>query len=431
MSSSFRKTKSAADQELDDRSVSVIGVGVVGLSAALYLLRRGMSVEIIDELPPAGVASFGNSGFLVADTALPAALPGVAGKVPGWLADPVGPFAVKPGYAAAAAPWLARFLFASRKAQIFHGSDALGSLHCTTFKHWQDLVGLETFGHLIRRNGQIYLWDGPKASPKSGCEEALRHRLGINFEMLDQAQIQTLIPGVSSTISKGLFVPSNGHTVNRGRLVKVFGEKVRQAGGRFAHERVLKLIPREGIGWTLFTNVANRHRRTVLVACGAWSNRLPQPLGLSEPLESERGYHAVLPNPSVRLDFPILHKSGLFGVTSMEMGLRLAGTVEIAGLEHPPTERRARHIVVQARRLFPSIECDEPCFWMGHRPSLPDSLPVIGPFANSQGLFGCFGHGHAGLAGGPASGHLVAQLICGEKPDISAGPYSPSRFSCY
>ena len=162
------------------------------------------------------VASFGNSGFLVADTALPAALPGVAGKVPGWLADPVGPFAVKPGYAA---PWLARFLFASRKAQIFRGSDALRPLHCSTFKHWQDLVGPETFGHLIRRNGQIYVWDGPKASPKSGCEDALRHRLGINFEILDQAQIQTMIPGVSSTISKGLLVPGNGHTVNPGRLV--------------------------------------------------------------------------------------------------------------------------------------------------------------------------------------------------------------------
>jgi D-amino-acid dehydrogenase len=161
---------------------------------------------------------------------------------------------------------------------------------------------------------------------------------------------------------------------------------------------------------------------------GAWSNRLLQPLGLGVPLESERGYHAILPNPSIELDYPILHKSGMFGVNSMEMGLRLAGTVEIAGLTAPPTERRAHHLVTQARQIFPNIEFSAPHFWLGHRPSLPDSLPVIGPFRGWPGLYACFGHGHAGLTGGPASGHLVAQMINREKPDIPPEPYLPDRF---
>jgi glycine/D-amino acid oxidase-like deaminating enzyme len=146
---------------------------VVGLSAALHLLRRNYEVDVIDELPPGEGASFGNSGFLVADTALPTALPGTIWKGPRWLADPVGPFALKASYAPVAAPWLLRFLRASRKKQVFHSSEALRQLHNKTFEHWRALVGTEVCEQLIRRKGQVYLWDGPKASATAGCKDKL------------------------------------------------------------------------------------------------------------------------------------------------------------------------------------------------------------------------------------------------------------------
>jgi glycine/D-amino acid oxidase-like deaminating enzyme len=414
--------------DVSKREATVIGAGVVGLSAALQLLRRNFSVDVIDELPAGEGASFGNSGFLVADTAMPTSLPGVMWKIPKWLADPVGPFALDAAYVPRALPWLLRFVMASARSQVFKSSKALRQLHTSTFEHWLDLVGPETFDKLIRRNGQIYVWEGEHASPTAGFEDLLRRRLGVEFETLGQDRIRQMLPGISPTIFKGLYIPGNGHTVNPGKLVKALAKCVLEEGGRLIHERVLKLTPQEGHGWMLFTNVANRLSSNVIIAGGAWSNRLLGPCGLSVPLETERGYHTLLPSPSIRLDYPVLHKSGSFGVNSMEMGLRLAGTVEIAGLDAPPTERRARHLVTQARRLFPDIEFGEPSFWLGHRPSLPDSLPVIGAFGGKPGLYGCFGHGHAGLTGGPASGHLVAQLVAGERPTIDPTPYSPARF---
>jgi glycine/D-amino acid oxidase-like deaminating enzyme len=414
--------------EMRGRQVTVVGAGVVGLSAALNLLRRNYGVDVIDELPPGEGASFGNSGFLVADTAMPTALPGVIWKVPRWLADPVGPFALKASYAPVATPWLVRFLRSSRRAQVYRSSDALRLLHNKTFEHWHALVGAEVYDRLIRRKGQVYLWDGPTASPTAGFENELRQRLGVQFEILDQSRIRAMLPAVSPSISQGLFIPGNGHTINPGQLVKSLADQVRREGGRIIHEKVLSISPQEGEGWLVFTNIANRYSPAVLITGGAWSNRLLKPLGLAVPLESERGYHTILPNPSVQLDYPILHKSGLFGVNSMDIGMRLAGTVEIAGLEAPPTLRRARHLIAQARQLFPGLEFGEPSFWLGHRPSLPDSLPVIGQFPGRPGLYGCFGHGHAGLTGGPASGHLVAQLMSGERPEIAAEPYSPRRF---
>jgi D-amino-acid dehydrogenase len=159
-------------------------------------------------------------------------------------------------------------------------------------------------------------------------------------------------------------IPGNGHTINPGRLVKVLADRLCEAGGTIVQERVQRIWPKVDGGWSLMTNLSNCSARHVVIAAGAWSARLLAPLGIRIPLETERGYHAVLPNPSVKLQLPILHKSGYFGVNSMEMGLRLAGTVEFAGLDAPPNMARAEMLVGQAKQLFPSLQHDEPVDWM-------------------------------------------------------------------
>ena len=418
------RTKSAAGEN----SVIVIGAGVVGLSVAVHLQRRGFDVLVLDELPAGEGASYGNSGFLVADTAMPISLPGMLRKVPGWLMDPFGPIALKVGYLPKVAPWLLKFIAAGKLSQVHASSTALRELHRRTFDAWQDLVGPNVMQDLVRRDGQVYVWDQPDASPTAGIEDELRRRLGIEFEVLDQGQLRQFFPGISRTANKGLLIPGNGHTINPGRLVKTLAERFQRDGGVVSQERVLKISPGEGGGWRLMTHLSSRFAPRLVIAAGAWSARLLAQLGIRIPLETERGYHAILPNPSVRLAMPILHKTGNFGVNSMEMGLRLSGTVEFAGLDAPPDERRGQMLVQQARQLFPAIEHDEPILWMGHRPSTPDSLPVIGSFSWQKGLYACFGHGHAGLTGGPASGMLAAQLVAGEKPDFPPDPYSPARF---
>jgi D-amino-acid dehydrogenase len=191
----------------------------------------------------------------------------------------------------------------------------------------------------------------------------------------------------------------------------------------------MKLIPREAGGWLTMTNLANRNADRVVVAAGAWSAQLLSPLGIRVPLETERGYHAMLFSPSVTPPIPISSKTRAFFLTPMEDGLRIAGTVEIAGLDAPPDERRARILVEHAQRLFPELQANDVRYWMGFRPSTPDSLPILGPAPRQHALYLAFGHGHFGMSGGPPSGRLLARLIIGESPGIDPAPYDMRRFA--
>ncbi|MES3000297.1 MAG: FAD-binding oxidoreductase [Pseudomonadota bacterium] len=406
----------------------VIGAGVVGLAVGTHLARRGIAVNVVDELPAASGASYGNSGFLVADTAMPVALPGMYRNVPSWLADPEGPLRVRPGYMPKAAPFLFSWLKASRRAQVLASSDAMRQIHHPTFDEWKTLVGPQVFDALIRRTGQVYLWEGegPTSTP---MEDELRARHRVDVESLTVEQIQEIYPGIAPSVRRAIVVPGNGHTTNPGRLCGELLQAYLNAGGRVTHERVQKIWRTESGLWQLMTTAGKpRFAKRVVIAAGAWSHRLLEPLGIKVPLESERGYHVVLPDPSVQLAMPILHKSGYFGVNSMEMGLRLAGTVEIAGLEAAPDQRRCDVLVRKAKRLFPALRHGAPHMWLGHRPSVPDSVPVIGSVPHHAGLYTCFGHGHCGLTAGPASAHLVARQIVGEPVDIDMKPYSIERF---
>ena len=179
----------------------------------------------------------------------------------------------------------------------------------------------------------------------------------------------------------------------------------------------------------VITGTANHRARRVVVAAGAWSRRLLAPLGLSLPLEAERGYHAMLPDPSIALPMPISVRSRGVGLAPMADGLRAAGTVEIAGLDAPPDEARALRLAEQARALFPGLVHGTPRLWMGPRPGTPDSLPLIGPTGRRPGLFLCCGHGHLGLTSAPASGRLLASLVTGTTPAIDPTPYAPGRFA--
>jgi D-amino-acid dehydrogenase len=419
----------AENKHAEQQVALVIGAGAVGLSAAIQLRRRGLAVTVVEEGKPAAGASYGNSGMLVADTAIPTSQPGVIWKVPGWLADPLGPLTVKARYLPKALPWLWRYVRAGTRSHVFHASAALRALHQSTFEGWRENVGANAMDRLTRRDGQVYLWEELTEPPPPSLEDEVRSCLGVETETLGADQIRQFFPGISHDVSYGLLIRGNGHTVDPGALVRALASQFLNDGGELVQERVVKLWRNETGRWTIMTNLNNYAADVVVVAAGAWSARLLDPLGVKIPLESERGYHVMLRNPSVRLGMPILNKTGYFGISSMVEGLRVSGTVEIAGLEAPPTLARAENLIKQAKRLFPQLTYDATSYWMGHRHSTPDGLPVIGPIDAHRGLYACFGHGHAGLTGAPMSGQLLAQLVTGEKPAIDPAPYAPSRFA--
>jgi len=408
--------------------IAVIGAGVVGLSTALYLRRSGRDVTIIDPLPPPGGASYGNAGMISADTSVPIALPGMLRKVPSWLTDPLGPLAVRPSYFPKALPWLMRWIAASRMPRVLEISDAMRALHKDAFLCWKELLGPQNFADLVRPAGQVHVWETDAETPGAALERQLRERQGIASQALTSDDLRQMFPGISTAVRRGVLVPGNGYTVSPQRIVQTLHRLFLEAGGRVAPENVMKIMPREGGGYDLMTNVGFHTAQQIVVAAGAWSVRLLEPLGVSVPLETERGYHVMLPTPNVSLTTTLSNKSRSFGVTPMEQGLRVAGTVEIAGLDAPPDERRAKALLANVRTMFPDVNTDGHRFWMGFRPSTPDSLPIVGEVAGRPGLFLAVGHGHFGMTGGPPSGRLLSQLINHQPTAFNAAAYGPRRF---
>jgi D-amino-acid dehydrogenase len=239
-----------------------------------------------------------------------------------------------------------------------------------------------------------------------------------------------MYPGLSREFNVGLLIAGNGYTVNPQRLVRTIGRLFVDAGGEIIAEKAMKLIPHsDQQGFTIMTNIANRTARNVIVATGAWSRELLDPLGIRVPLETERGYHAMMPSPNVTLPVPLTLKDSGFALTSMEHGLRAAGTVEIGGLTATPDLERAKILVEHTKKIFPDLKTDKPVYWMGHRPSTPDSLPVVGAVPKIPGLYLDLGHGHFGMTGGPSTGRLIRDLINDKPAGIDPEPYSCSRFS--
>ncbi len=373
--------------------IAVIGAGVVGLSTALYLRRSGRDVTIIDPLPPPGGASYGNAGMISADTSVPIALPGMLRKVPSWLTDPLGPLAVRPSYFPKALPWLMRWIAASRMPRVLEISDAMRALHKDAFLCWKELLGPQNFADLVRPAGQVHVWETDAETPGAALERRLRERQRIASQALTSDDLRQMFPGISTAVRRGVLVPGNGYTVSPQRIVQTLHRLFLEAGGRVVPENVMKIMPREDGGYDLMTNVGFHTAQQIVVAAGAWSVRLLEPLGVSVPLETERGYHVMLPTPNVSLTTTLSNKSRSFGVTPMEQGLRVAGTVEIAGLDAPPDERRAKALLANVRTMFPDVNTD------------------------------------GGMTGGPPSGRLLSQLINHQPTAFDAAAYGPQRFA--
>lgn len=376
--------------------------------------------------PPGLVRS--HAGLLSPDTAVPIALPGMLRKVPGWLTDPLGPLSVRPGYFPRALPWLLRWIEAGRLQRVMAISDAMRALHRESLDCWQELLGSQLYRELIRPIGRVQVWEGDADTSNAQIERQVLERHGIRADILTADDLRQMFPGIAREVTRGLLMPGNGFTVSPQRTVRTLGELLRQEGGEQIHERAMKLVPAEGGGWMVMTNTANRSASHLVVAAGAWSRQLLEPLGIKVPLETERGYHAMLFDPEVVPALPISNKTRAFGVTPMEDGLRVAGTVEIAGLDAPPNEQRAKILVQHARRMFPGLSGAKVRYWMGFRPSTPDSLPILGEAPGRPGLHFAFGHGHFGMTGGPPSGRLVARMIAGEQSGLDPAPYSAQRF---
>jgi len=410
------------------RHFTVIGAGIVGIACASYLQRAGFRVTVIDSRPPGEGCSFGNAGLISPGTCVPFSMPDLVWRVPRFLADPLGPLAVRWAYLPQALPWLVRFLAAGRPQRVREVSRAMAALHRSCFDAYAPLLKTAGADDLIRRSGQLYVSKKENGALGDALSRSLRDAAGIRAEPVDAAELRQLEPALSADYKSGLFFPENGHSVNSFRLVQVLAERLVRDGGellrrtasgfRFDADRPVALLTEEG----------EMPIDRLVIAAGAWSHRLTERLGTSVPLEAERGYHVMLPDPGVVPRLPISNKDHSFAATPMENGLRFAGTVEIGGLDAAPDYRRAKVLLQHGKGMYPGLSTEGMTEWMGCRPSLPDGLPVIDISPKFPSVFFAFGHSHYGLMGAAITGKLIAELATGTAPSIDLAPYRVSRF---
>jgi D-amino-acid dehydrogenase len=407
--------------------IAMIGAGIIGATAALALQRRGFKVTLVDKGAPGMECSFGNGGAISPDFCVPAALPGMMKRVPKWLADPLGPLVVRWGYFPFALPWLLRWMREADMERVNANSDALRALHARSLCMYADLLGDKARG-LIETTGQIYVWKSEAAGPTEALARELREKHGVTTQVLDAAAIRSLDPLLAPGFARGLFFPDNGHTTNPLRLVQTVVELFTAAGGCVERRNVLE-FRRNGRGVNgLRCEDGLLECDAVVIAAGIRSKRLARELGDSVPLEAERGYSAMLPDPGIRPRIKISNRDHMFGLAPMENGVRIAGTVEFAGPDAPMDERRAKALLVHAKRMYPGLNDAGAQLWMGSRPSTPDSLPVIDCASHAANVVYAFGHGHTGLTGAPMTAELVAARLCGSPPPIDPSPFRLDRF---
>ncbi|MGQ0750942.1 MAG: NAD(P)/FAD-dependent oxidoreductase [Betaproteobacteria bacterium] len=411
------------------RTITIIGAGIVGIAAASYLRRDGHDVTVVDMRPPGEYCSFGNAGILSPGSCVPLATPGVLWNVPGYLADPLGPLTVRWSYLPRAMPWLLRFLAASNRERVERIADALRSLLKQTFDAYEPLVSNAGVSDLIRRTGYIVAYGTRRAYENDATAWRLRRERGVAMEEITSAEIGRRVPQLSSSYQTGLYLPEQGYCANPERLTKSLAAQFVRDGGRILQRKVLDIeVGTEGPR-ALVTDAGDVPVATLVVCAGAHSNEFSAKLGDPVPLEAERGYHVTYSDPRVDLPLPVFLPEYKFFVTPMEMGLRIAGQSEFAGIDAEPNYGRADILAKHMQRIFPGISTADTTKWMGRRPSMPDSMPVIGPATKFSNVYYAFGHGHVGLCGGAPTGRIIADLVAGRAPAIDVSPFSAARFS--
>ncbi len=410
-------------------STVVVGAGIVGISCARSLQREGAAVTVIDPLAPGRGTSFGNAGGIAVTEVAPQALPGIMRRVPRWLMDPLGPLAIRWSYLPRLAPWLWRFWRASRRERVEAAAAALASLLSHAYDDYEPLLVEAGIRDILYRKGCISLYESEEALRADAFEWELKRRHGVRVERLAPEELRQMEPELAPIFKLGMFVPDWGHVADPYRVVASIAEHFAREGGTIREARAVGFeLGGEG-PLALRTESGERIPfERLVIAAGAWSGRLAKLLGSPVPLETERGYHTTLPHPNVSLNRMLHSAEGGFVATPMAMGLRLSGTVELGGLELPPNYARARVLVERARRFLPRLDASGGSEWMGFRPSLPDSLPVISPSPHFGNVFYAFGHGHLGLTGGATTGRIIASLAAGRDPGIDLAPFRVDRF---
>ena len=408
--------------------IIVIGAGVIGAASALSLQADGHQVTLLEREAPCAGASFGNAGAIVNGSCVPTAMPGILYDVIRMSVQPLPPLSIRPAYFHKILPWLLRFIWQSRSVAASNNAAHLHTLTKHAVDAWHQLVDDTALAPLVEEAGWLKVYEKAASFVDTAKARKLMDEAGTSYEVLGRREISDLEPNLAPIFNFGFYQKDCLRLVNPHKLVNSMVDLMVSRGGQFKQFDVER-IQHEGKQVSLSGSAGSITADKVIVAAGAWSRSLAEQLGDSVPLDTERGYHLMLPE-STRdlLNAPVVNGESSFVLSPMETGMRLSSQIEFGGLVAAPDYSRVRSLLPLAKRMLPTLDTREQSAWMGFRPSLPDSLPVVGFSTNSKNVLYAFGHQHLGMTMGAVTGKLVADLIAGADPIVDMAPFRPNRF---
>ena len=419
-----------AEQSKPGRQVTVIGAGVVGVATALTLQLDGHRVTLVDPREPGSMTSFGNAGGIVVEGVSPNSWPGLWKQVPRMLTDPTSPLMLRWRYLPTIAPWLLRFLAAGTRENATRIAGEMAPLTRGAFTAHQALARESGAGRLLSPVGWLKIFRDEAALAGTAFTRELMDRAGCRYEVLDSDQLRQMEPGLSRDWTRALHYQDSGFVTHPFALTRSYLEAFLARGGKLLREQARRFEMGEHGPVKLVTDRGMHPLDQVVIAAGAWSRPFAAALGAPVPLDTERGYHLNLAwNGSAPvLNRPVVVGGPQFVLCPMADGLRLTGGVEFAGLAAPPDFRRIRRLLPLAQAVLPGLSGEITREWMGHRPSLPDSKPVVGRSRRHGNVWFAFGHGHLGLTLAAVTGRLIADAMAGRAESVPLAPFRAERF---
>ena len=409
-------------------SIGVIGAGIQGICVSLCLIKKGFKVTLLDRDDPGkDSASYGNAGHFSPYASTPINRPDILVDVPSMLLSSTGPLSLKWNYVFKMIPWFLKFIKNCSKKKMMHTAKYMHQILNLALPAYDELFKDIDISELVENKGIIYFWTNKDLKSRD-LEIKIRNELGVKQQLLTPHEIHDLEPHIRKIYHGGVLYPYARHARNpRKILLKLFDSFI-QKGGRFEKKNVQKINFSSENKPIIQTNLNFYSFDKIVVTCGAFSKKFTDQVNEKIPLETERGYHVHFKGNDHLLSRPVIFLNRGFGISPMEQGLRVVGTVEFGGLENPPSKKRIQNLINGAKYLFPELgkHQDE---WLGFRPTLPDFLPVIGPSKNHKNLFYSFGHHHLGWTLGAISGKILAGMIAEEKTNLDLSPYNSLRFS--
>ena len=411
----------------ENLKIGIIGAGIQGVCNALFLQKNGYNVTLFDRDEPGNLsASYGNAGHFSPYASVPLNRPDVLTDVPSMLLSSTGPLALRWNYVPKMIPWFLKFILNCSKKKMMHTAKNMHQILNLALPAFDELFDEVDISGLVEKKGVIYVWNDQNLTSRE-LEINIRKELGVEQQILTPKEIHDLEPNIKPFYHGGVFYSYARHTRNPKKVLLKLFDLFLAKGGKFLKINIQDL-KFDGENPIVKSETQQFIFDKIVIACGAFSKKLTDKLNEKIPLDTERGYHIQFKGCDHLISRPVVFTNRGFGITPMEQGLRVVGTVEFGGLKNPLSKSRIKNLIEGAKYMLDGLpeHQDE---WLGFRPSLPDFLPVIGPSKNYKNIFYSFGHHHLGWTLGAISGKIISKMIANENTNLNLEPYSSRRFS--